>query len=214
MIGRMADAERRLGPEHFAREDESDDALFYTEPRLVAHIDDAARAALADWFRANLPAGGDILDLMSSCVSHLPEDVAYRRVAGLGMNAAELAANPLLTDRIVHDLTRDPRLPYPDAEFDACLITVSIQYLIRPFEVFAEIARVLRRGGICAVSFSNRAFWTKAVAVWRAMDDRNHARLVGYYFVETPGFDPPEFADLSPNPGVTDPLYMVSARRG
>jgi SAM-dependent methyltransferase len=205
----MADTE--LTPEHFAREDESNDALFYTQPRLVTHIDEAAISALTGWLYDALPAGGDVLDLMSSCVSHLPEDVTYGRVAGLGMNQAELEANPRLTQHVVHDLSKTPTLPYEDETFAACLITVSVQYLIHPVEVFVEIARVLEPGGVCAVSFSNRMFPTKAIAVWRAMDDTNHARLVGYYFVGAGGFDAPEFTDLSPDPGHSDPLYMVHA---
>lgn len=206
-------ADKDLGPEHFAREDEADDALFYTMARLVTHIDEAAISALTGWLYENLPAGGDVLDLMSSCVSHLPDDVTYGRVAGLGMNQAELEANPRLTQRVVHDLTKTPTLPYEDATFAACLITVSVQYLVRPIEVFAEIARVLEPGGLCAVSFSNRCFPTKAIAVWRAMDDQNHGRLVGYYFVEAGGFDAPDFTDLSPAPGHSDPLYMVHAQK-
>ena len=209
----MAEAGGRLRPEYFERDDESDDALFYAQPRLVTHIDEPAIAALTGWFRDRLPAGGDVLDLMSSCVSHLPTDVAYRRVAGLGMNQVELDANPQLTERVVRDLSREPALPYDDASFDACLITVSVQYLIRPLEVFAEIARVLRPGGLCAVSFSNRMFPTKAVAVWRALDDVGHAGLVSYYFRETAGFADPVFEDLSPDPGYSDPMFVVSAGR-
>lgn len=207
----MADTE--LTPEHFAREDEGDDALFYTQPRLVTHIDEAAISALTSWLYDALPAGGDVLDLMSSCVSHLPEDVTYGRVAGLGMNQAELEANTRLTEHTVHNLSKTPTLPYEDESFAACLITVSVQYLVRPVEVFAEIARVLEPGGVCAVSFSNRMFPTKAVAVWRAMDDENHARLVGYYFLQAGGFDAPEFTDISPDPGHGDPLYLVHAQK-
>jgi SAM-dependent methyltransferase len=205
-------ADSALSAEHFARVDETDDALFYEMPRLVKHIDEPACAALAAWFRNNLPAGGDILDLMSSCVSHLPTDVAFRRVCGLGMNEDELAANPQLTDHLIHDLTRDPTLPFADGEFDVCLISVSVQYLIHPLEVFAEIARVLRPGAICAVSFSNRMFPTKAIALWRAMGDKDHARLVGYYFIQSGGFEAPEFTDLSPDTRRSDPLFLVTAR--
>jgi len=204
-------ADKELGPEHFAREDEGDDALFYAMPRMVTHIDDAAIEALTGWFRGALPPGGAVLDLMSSCVSHLPEDVSYARVAGLGMNRDELDANPRLTERVVHDLTRTPALPYEDASFDACLITVSVQYLVRPLEVFAEIARVLKPGGRCHVSFSNRCFPTKAIALWLGLDDHGHAQLVGYYFIRSGGFEQPEFADLSPAHGLSDPLYMVHA---
>lgn len=149
---------------------------------------------------------------MSSCVSHLPTDVDYGRVCGLGMNRVELEANPQLSDHVIHDLSVNPVLPFGDGTFDACIISVSVQYLIHPLKVFAEIARVLKPESLCAVSFSNRCFPTKAVAIWRAMDDRDHARLVGYYFVESGGFDEPEFTNLSLNPAESDPLYVVSAR--
>ena len=206
-------ADTPLGPEHTAREDENDDSLFYELPRMVTHIDAPAIAALTRWFRENLPPGGRILDLMSSCVSHLPKNVEYEEVFGLGMNEAELAANPQLTDYVVHDLTEEPALPFEDGEFDACLITVSVQYLVHPIAVFREIARVLKPGSVCAVSFSNRMFPTKAIALWRALDDQDHARFVGWYFIQSEGFEEPAFTDLSPDPGRSDPLFMVSARR-
>lgn len=206
-------AEAELGREHFQRVDETDDALFYHSPRLVTHIDEPACAALGACYRATLPAGGDILDLMSSCVSHLPDDVAYRSVTGLGMNHAELDANHRLTRRIVHDLNRAPALPFDDASFDGAAIAVSVQYLVQPIAVFAEIARVSRQGAPCVVSFSNRMFPTKAVAAWRSVGDRDHARLVGHYFIEAGGFGEPELRDLSPDPGNSDPLYAVVARR-
>ena len=69
------------------------DAGFYRQARLVTHIDDATIAALTDFYAEFLPPGSRVLDLMSSWVSHLPEE-EYGRVAGLGMNAEELAANP------------------------------------------------------------------------------------------------------------------------
>ncbi|MDA1324000.1 MAG: class I SAM-dependent methyltransferase [Proteobacteria bacterium] len=206
-------ADGKLQSEHFERIDDSDDTLFYAEPRLVKHIDEPACEALALFYHVALPRGGAILDLMSSCVSHLPTDIEYSRVCGLGMNKVELDANPRLSDHLVHDLTENPTLPFADSEFDACIINVSVQYLIHPIQVFGEIARVLKPGSVCAASFSNRCFPTKAVAIWRAMDDRDHARLVEYYFVESGGFEEPELTNLSPNAGESDPLYVVSARR-
>jgi hypothetical protein len=200
-------------PEHFARVDQSDDADFYVPERMVHHLDDAARARLTGWYRDNLPAGGRILDLMSSWVSHLPDDIAYGAVAGLGMNRAELDANPRLTDRVVHDLNADPRLPFAGESFDACLIALSVQYLTRPLEVFAEIGRVLAPGGLCAVSFSNRCFPTKAVAIWRALGDGDHVGLVGMYLRHAGGFAEPVHADLSPPALLADPLFVVTARR-
>lgn len=136
----------RFDPRYFRREDESPDELFYVEPRLTVHIDDDAIAAVTDAFRQLLPDGGIILDLMSSWRSHLPADRRYGRVVGLGMNAEEMAANPQLDEFTVHDLNADPRLPFVDAAFDGCAVTVSVQYLTRPVEVFREVNRVLRPG--------------------------------------------------------------------
>ena len=208
----MADAPFR--PEHFARLDEADDGEFYIPSRLVTHLDDAGIAALSEFYRRFVPDGGDVLDLMSSWVSHLPEDVAYRSVTGLGMNRQELDANPRLDARVIHDLNEVPLLPFDNGTFDACLIALSVQYLTQPLAVFADIARVLKPGGGCAVSFSNRCFPTKAVAIWRALGDADHVRLVTEYFRRAGGFDEPRFEDLSPGGGLGDPLFVVSARKG
>jgi SAM-dependent methyltransferase len=207
-----AEPENPLPPEYFRRADETDDALFYTIPRLVTHIDEAACEALTRYYAELLPPDGGILDLMSSCVSHLPEDNAYRSVVGLGMNKTELDANPQLTDHVVHDLNREPALPFGDEDFDACLVAVSIQYLVKPKEVFADIARVLKPGAPCVVSYSNRMFPTKAVAVWRGLDDAQHAQLIDMYFQLSERFDKSEPIDLSPAPSASDPLYAVAAR--
>ena len=209
----MADELPDFEPEYFARRDNADDAEFYVPPRLVHHLDQPARDALTDFYRRTIPADARLLDLMSSWVSHLPDDAGFATVAGLGMNRAELDANPRLTDRVVQNLNSDPRLPYGDDSFDACLIALSVQYLTDPLAVFAEIARVLAPSGVCAVSFSNRCFPTKAVAIWQALDDPGHAGLVVTYFRRTPGFGEPAFDDLSPDPR-TDPLFVVSARAG
>jgi len=209
----LADELPDFEPEYFARRDNADDAEFYVPPRLVHHLDQPARDALTDFYRRTIPADARLLDLMSSWVSHLPDDAGFATVAGLGMNRAELDANPRLTDRVVQNLNSDPRLPYGDDSFDACLIALSVQYLTDPLAVFAEIARVLAPSGVCAVSFSNRCFPTKAVAIWQALDDPGHAGLVVTYFRRTPGFGEPAFDDLSPDPR-TDPLFVVSARAG
>jgi len=209
----LADELPDFEPEYFARRDNADDAEFYVPPRLVHHLDQPARDALTDFYRRTIPADARVLDLMSNWVSLLPDDAGYATVAGLGMNRAELDANPRLTDRVVQNLNSDPRLPYGDDSFDACLIALSVQYLTDPLAVFAEIARVLAPSGVCAVSFSNRCFPTKAVAIWQALDDPGHAGLVVTYFRRTPGFGEPAFDDLSPDPR-TDPLFVVSARAG
>ena len=200
-----------LTTEHFRRADEGDDAVFYSEPRLVKHIDEFACAALASYFQLTLPEDGNLLDLMSSWASHLPETPRYRRVTGLGMNQTELNENPQLTDRIVHNLAIDPKLPFEDASFDGCMITVSVQYLIHPITVFEEVARVLKPQSPCIVSFSNRCFPTKAVEIWQQLTSSGHAKLVGYYFDSTRLYGPHKFQDISPNSGRTDPLFVVCA---
>lgn len=203
-----------LPPEYFRRRDETPDANFYQSPRLVAHIDDLAIITLGEFLRPLVAQGADVLDLMSAYLTHLPPDVRARcaRVAGLGMNAQEMAANSQLTEHVVQSLNDDPALPYPDASFDIALCTVSVQYLLRPVEVFTEVRRVLRPQSPFVVSFSNRCFPTKATAAWLGMSDAQHAALVAYYFQESGGWQEAEAADISPAPGRSDPLFMVWAR--
>jgi Methyltransferase domain len=177
----MAENTLLLPPGAFAKLDTDEDEIFYEPARLVCHIDDGAIAALSEFYRKILPAGGVLLDLMSSWVSHLPPEIAYREIIGHGMNAEELAANPRLSRWFVQNFNRDPTLPLSDDSVDAAMICVSIQYLQRPVELLRDVARVLRPGGPVVIGFSNRCFWTKAVAVWRSLDDDGHARLVEHY---------------------------------
>lgn len=198
-------------PRFFLREDSSADRFFYEVPRLVTHIDDVTIEALTGLYRDTLPPGGRVLDLMSSWVSHLPPEAGYARVAGLGMNAEELRANPRLTDYAVRDLNAGPTLPYADASFDAVVCAVSVQYLTRPVEVFAEVSRVLAPGGLCLVAFSHRMFPTKAVTVWKALGAQDRVRLVATYLALAGGLGEPLAIDRSP-PGA-DPLWAVVAQR-
>lgn len=196
-------------PEHFEREDQDVDSIFYAPPRLLAHIDNEAIAAVGRAYQDLLPAGGALLDLMSSYLSHIPRSLEYTRLAGLGMNAAELSANRQLTEFVVHDLNRDPRLPYDDDEFDGAVIAVSVQYLTQPVEVFRDVARVLRPGGPLVVVYSNRMFPTKAVRVWRMLGDRERASLIATYFKHSGGFGDVSARDYSTGRG--DPLFVVWA---
>jgi SAM-dependent methyltransferase len=198
----------------FRREDESADGLFYGEPRLVVHIDDEAIAALGEYFAGVLPQNGVILDLMSSWRSHLPEAMPIRKLVGLGLNNTEMAENPQLDESIVHDLNADPVLPFEDGSFDAVLVTVSIQYMTRPVEVFQQVNRVLREGAEFHVIFSNRMFAAKAIWVWRALDGVRRAQLVSSYFARSGDWEDVQATDISPKPDSrSDPLYVVSARK-
>jgi hypothetical protein len=208
------DMDERLGlPQGaFTKIDAEEDELFYEPPRLVCHIDDGAIAALTEFYRAALPAGGVLLDLMSSWVSHLPPPIDYAEVIGHGMNATELAANPRLSRWFVQNLNRDTQLPLATASVDAAMICVSIQYLQQPVVVLRDLARVLRPGAPLVISFSNRCFWTKAVAIWRALDDDGHARLVERYLRHA-GFEQIETHRLAEwVEDVSDPMTAVVGR--
>jgi methyltransferase family protein len=198
-----------LPPGAFAKLDAEEDELFYEPSRLVVHIDDGAIAALTELYRTLLPAGGVLLDLMSSWVSHLPPEIGYAEVIGHGMNAAELAANPRLDRWFLQNLNRETRLPLGDAGVDAAMICVSIQYLQQPVAVLRDVRRVLRPGAPLVISFSNRCFWTKAVAVWRSLDDSGHLRLVERY-LRYAGFEPVETRMLAEwVEDVSDPMFAV-----
>jgi len=128
------------------------------------------------------------------------------------MNAEELGRNPVLSERLVHDLNAIPRLPYPSAAFDAVTCCASIDYLTSPVEVLQEVHRVLRPGGVCLLSFSNRCFPSKAVALWLHSSDAEHVRWVGSLLL-CAGFPRPQAYDLSPAPERSDPLFLVSAKK-
>jgi SAM-dependent methyltransferase len=173
------------------------------------HIDDGAIAALARLYSEVLLVRGRLLDLMSSWRSHLPQGT--REAVGLGLNAEEMADNPQLTSHVVHDVNRDPRLPFGDEAFDGAMCAVSIQYVTHPLLLFREVHRVLRPGAPFVVSFSNRCFPTKAVAVWLGMTDQQHVALVRAYFESAGGWTQVTADDRARGGG--DPLYVVWARK-
>lgn len=203
---------KTLPPESFRRYDESDDALFYRQPRFVAHIEPVTIAAVTQLYRERLPDGGAILDLMSSWISHLPPEMGFSRVAGLGMSREELAANEVLTERQVQNLNQNPTLPYGDGEFDAATICVSIQYLTNPVAVLRDLGRVLKPTAPLLITFSNRCFPTKAVLAWQALDDAGHLELVAQYLQTAGNWEQIEKLDRTPSRS-PEPLLAVVAER-
>lgn len=194
----------------FAKQDGGDDLTFYAPARLVTHINEGAVAALTARYRTLLPENSRVLDLMSSWVSHLPDECFYREVVGHGMNAEELIANPRLERWFVQDLNRDPVLPLNAEAFDAALCCVGVQYLQQPLAVFGEVRRVLNLGAPFVVSFSNRCFPTKAVAIWQALHIDGHAALVRLY-LERAGFVDVTVETLADG-SRCDPLVAVVGR--
>ncbi|HEY0756743.1 MAG TPA: methyltransferase domain-containing protein [Ktedonobacteraceae bacterium] len=210
---------RNLTARDFSRQDDADDANFYAMPRMVIHLDDKAVSLVKDIARRYMPPMHvRVLDLMSSFRSHLPEDRPYTEVIGLGMNMAEMQANPQLNRQLVHDLNKYPQLPFNTGYFDVVINTVSIQYLTQPVAVYREVARVLRPAGVSIVIFSDRMFPTKAVRVWVDGDDDDHIALVQEYHRLAGGF---RNAQTERYPGgnsswfrsAQDPLYAVVGTR-
>ncbi|HEY2812643.1 MAG TPA: methyltransferase domain-containing protein [Acidimicrobiales bacterium] len=202
--------EQSFPPGFFDRADRASDVDFYSWPRLVTHIDEGAIAAVGELYE-ELGLTGDVLDLMSSWVSHFRKPP--RNLTVLGMNAEELAANPDAQTTVIHDLNRDPRLPFEDATFDAAACCVSVDYLIRPVEVFADLARVVRPRGLFVCTYSNRCFPTKAIRGWLYSSDEEHGHIVSSYFRAAGGWDEPVVQRRTPLAHRGDPLFAVWARR-
>ena len=181
-----------LSPEQRSKIDRAEDSFFYAFPRLVTHVDDDFLTRLTNLYRERLQPRSRIFDMMSSWVSHLPDEMQFAHVEGQGMNEEELAKNPRLDRYFRQDLNQNPKLPLPDNDFDAVLNCVSVQYLQYPEAVFSEIHRVLKPGGIAIISFSNRMFYQKAIALWRDNTERGRLDLVKSYFQSVPGFSDPE----------------------
>ncbi len=206
----MSTSEGSFPPWFFRRQDESTDAAFYASPRLVTHIDDGAIRAVADLYD-ELAIDGTVLDLMGSWISHFRRPPAH--LIGLGLNDAELRANRALAERHVQDLNREVDLPFADASVDHVVCCVSVDYLVRPVEVFREVARVLRPGGLFVTTFSNRCFPTKAVRGWLVAGEQERPGIVARYFALAGAFEPAR-CELRRRGGFRrDPLWGVWAER-
>ncbi|WP_338038803.1 class I SAM-dependent methyltransferase [Neosynechococcus sphagnicola] len=210
-----------LKPHQRTKLDDTDDALFYQSPRFVTHVDDGFIQQLTDLYREYLQPGMRVLDLMSSWVSHLPEDLTFADVVGQGMNGEELSRNPRLEHYFVQDLNQTLQLPLADQSFDAVLNSVSVQYLQYPEAIFTEIHRILKPGGVAIVSFSHRMFFQKAIQSWREGSEASRLELVKDYFQSVPGFSAPTAIARPAAPSLLpwlgiysgDPFYAVIAQR-
>jgi hypothetical protein len=191
----------------FTRRDPRPDLEFYRDPRLVDHLDRVAIAQIRGLYGRLIPPRSRILDLMSSWHSHLPESLADGSVVGLGLNRVELEANPALDDRLVQDLNQEGRLPFPDGDFDAVVCTASVEYLVEPFAVLREVARVLRPGGVFVVTVSNRWFPPKAIAIWEGIHEFERPGLILEYFAESGAFRDLETWSLRGLPRPADDKY-------
>jgi SAM-dependent methyltransferase len=193
--------------EDFKRDDESPDTEFYKKPRLVDHLDSMARSTVEELYLRLIPEQSRILDLMAGPDSHLVERLKPQSVVGLGLNQEELNDNSVLTERVIHDLNADISLPFDENEFDVVVNTVSVDYMTRPLEVFREVARILRPGGLFVVVFSNRMFPPKAVRIWKRTNEAERMDLVKRFFSLSGRFSAPESFESTGKPRPEDDKY-------
>jgi len=210
-------AEWPYTPQDLDRMDETEDTIFYETPRLCTHIDDPAIQALTNHYATEFKDGDDVLDICSSWISHYPKSDAWKQpgnVVGLGMNEYELSQNNMLNSYNIKDLNVDPTFPYEDSSFDKVTCVVSVDYLNKPKEIFEEIGRVLKPGGMAMIAISNRCFPTKAWNLWLRTNDMEHVFIVGSFFHFTSGvFEEPVCKDVSPNPGASDPMFIIKGMK-
>jgi SAM-dependent methyltransferase len=219
------DSRPRLKREAFSRIDDSDDRIFYGKDRFVDHLDalalDTVEQIIGDVITQTNPV---MLDLMAGWNSHIPDRLRPSKVMGLGLNENELRQNKALSEHLIHDLNRDVRLPFPAETFDAVINTVSVDYMTRPVEVFAEVARILKTRGLLLVIFSNRMFPKKAVKIWKESSEEERVVLVEGFFQESRAFGETTVVVSRGKPRPTedkyaflgipsDPVYAVYARR-
>ena len=209
-----------LSPAQRFKLDSENDAIFYRDPRFVHHLDGAFRQRLTKLYREKIPPCATVLDLMSSWVSHLPDEIHYERVIGHGLNAQELAANPRLDSNWIQNLNIDQTLPLPDAFVDTTLIVAGWQYLQYPEAIAAELLRITRPSGQVIVSFSNRMFFTKAPQIWTDADDREHLDYVANVLTAQGWELSTQIAEETRAPGVMgligghgDPFFSVIAHK-
>jgi SAM-dependent methyltransferase len=211
-----------LNPTQRQKLDGGNDREFYDVPRFVTHVDAGFIDRLTSLYRERLSPNTRIVDMMSSWVSHLPDELKFEYVQGHGLNEQELAKNPRFDSYFVQNLNQDLKLPLENESFDTVLNTVSVQYLQYPEAIFAEIYRILKPNGIVIFSFSNRMFYNKAIAAWRDASELDRVELVKGYFNSISGFSKPEeIVHVSQVPdifrligaGGGDPFYAVIAQK-
>jgi len=214
-----------LGEDSFSRLDESDDSIFYATDRFVQHIDSLALSTVERIIGELVVEESPVLlDLMAGWDSHIPSTIHPQKVVGLGLNRNELSRNEALSDWVYHDLNKNSSLPFPDNTFDAVLNVVSVDYMTRPVEIFREVGRILKPGGLFLVIFSNRMFEQKAVKIWRQAGEEERVLLVEEFFSRAGTFTeanvfiskgkPRPKDDKYAHLGIpSDPIYAVYAEK-
>lgn len=194
----------------FVRDDETPDAEFYLTQEDLPSLDSLALVTIEDIYAELIPKGARVLDLMAGTNSHIPDEVEPKSVVGLGLNKKELDANPALTDRVVHDLNANPKLPFQDKEFDVVVNALSVEYMTHPLEIFDEVTRIVKPAGRFIVVFSNRIFPPKTVSIWKRSSEEERQALVRGLFASSENFLLEGMSESKGKPRpADDPLYMM-----
>ncbi len=196
-------------PRSYERLDEGDDSLFYSTERFVEHLDSLALNTV-EMIIGTLVIEPEpkILDLMAGWDSHIPAHIKPSEVVGLGLNEKELRSNKALSSYVIKDINRDPELPFGEGYFDVVLNTVSVDYLTKPIEVFKEVGRVLKPGGLFLVIFSNRMFPQKAIRMWREATEDERIIIVEEFFKEARLFGETKVFISKGRPRPSDDKYI------
>ena len=158
--------------------DESNDSIFYSRPRFVYHLDANFRRYLTYIYKKELENNKIVLDLMSSWDSYLPKDRVYKEVIGHGLNEEELSKNKSLNRYWIQNFNLNQKIPLESKSIDYCLMVAALQYLQYPEVISQEISRILSEEGKLIVSFTNRAFWSKAPNVWTNSNEEERVNYV------------------------------------
>ncbi len=158
--------------------DITNDEIFYQNPRYVHHLSVSFRTRLTNLYSEYLLHHHVILDLMSSWVSHLPFDIKYKKVIGHGLNEAELSSNKRLDSFWVQNLNKTQNMPIEDSSVDVGLVVAGWQYLQYPEKVSLELSRIIKSDSLLIISFTNRAFWTKAPNIWSYSSEEKRIEYV------------------------------------
>ena len=199
--------------------DESNDEIFYSDPKFVYHLDANFRNYLSSIYKSEIKDYSNVVDLMSSWDSYLPSEKKYKKIIGHGLNRAELEKNKSLNSFWIQNFNLKQEIPLDNGITDYCLMVAAWQYLQYPENLTKEIARILNDEGKIIISFSNRAFWHKAPNIWTSSTEEERVKYVRKVLISN-GFNEPKIIKKFTEPALNifnflnkDPFYCLIATR-
>eukprot|EP00640_Fibrocapsa_japonica_P000093 CAMPEP_0113938004 /NCGR_PEP_ID=MMETSP1339-20121228/4449_1 /TAXON_ID=94617 /ORGANISM="Fibrocapsa japonica" /LENGTH=546 /DNA_ID=CAMNT_0000940931 /DNA_START=71 /DNA_END=1711 /DNA_ORIENTATION=+ /assembly_acc=CAM_ASM_000762 len=171
--------------EQFERLNNDADGDFYKVARMEEIFDQEAGELLVGHHARYHKDGDRVLEIGASFKSYLPTNISYASVVGLGMQMEEMNKNEMLTERVAQDLNQDVTLPFEDDSFDHIVIANTIEFMVKPKELYREMQRVLRPGGLLNVAFTHgsflKAYEPKKINLWKQMNDAQHMWILASF---------------------------------